>query len=77
MCLSKVYTVKNGKEKLVSESVCNVIFNQNEITLYDIIGQMTTVHGTIQSVDLLKNIILIQDDSVDENSTDKKGENKK
>lgn len=66
MCLSNVYMIKNGKEKLVSESVCNVILNNRDITLYDIIGQTTTVKGTIQNVDLLKNKILIKADVMDE-----------
>ena len=65
MCLSKVYLLKNGNEKLVSESVCNVLMNDKDITLYDIIGQKTTVKGTIQNVDLLKNKILIKAEAAD------------
>lgn len=60
MCLSKVFLLDNGNEKLISESICNVLTNGNDITLYDIIGQTTTVRGTIQNVDLLKKIILIK-----------------
>lgn len=65
MCLSKVYLLKNGNEKLVSESVCNVLMNDKDITLYGIIGQTTTVKGTIQNVDLLKNKILIKAEAAD------------
>ncbi len=65
MCLSKVYLLKNGNEKLVSESVCNVLMNDKDIALYDIIGQTTTVKGTIQNVDLLKNKILIKAEAAD------------
>ena len=65
MCLSKLYLLKNGNEKLVSESVCNVLMNDKDITLYDIIGQTTTVKGTIQNVDLLKNKILIKAEAAD------------
>ena len=59
MCLSNVYVCENGREELVSESVCNVL-DGKDITLCDIIGQTTHVRGTIQNVDLLKNKILIQ-----------------
>ncbi len=60
MCLSNVYVRENGREELVSESVCNVFLDGKDITLCDIIGQTTRVRGTIQNVDLLKNKILIQ-----------------
>ena len=60
MCLSNVYVCENGREELVSESVCNVFLDGKDITLCDIIGQTTRGRGTIQNVDLLKNKILIQ-----------------
>ncbi|MDO4555734.1 MAG: CooT family nickel-binding protein [Lachnospiraceae bacterium] len=65
MCLSKVYIVKSGIQEMISESVCNVVRKNREITLYDIIGQTTIVRGEICSVDLLKNKIIIEEDKDD------------
>lgn len=62
MCLSKVYLIKKGREELVTENVCNVSRKDRDIILLDIIGQETTVKGTIEDVDLLKNKICIKAD---------------
>lgn len=60
MCLSKVFLVKNGKEQLILDSVSNIRMEDQEITLYDIIGETMTVRGTIQDVDLIRNTVLIR-----------------
>ena len=62
MCLSKVYLIKKGREELVTENVCNVSRKDRDIILLDIIGQETTVKGTIEDIDLLKNKICIKAD---------------
>ena len=61
MCLSKAYLIKNGKEELLLDSVCNVRMEGGRIVLYDIIGETASVRGTIQDVDLINNTIFIQE----------------
>lgn len=61
MCLSKAYLIKNGKEELLLDSVCNVRMEDGRIVLYDIIGETASVRGTIQDVDLINNTIFIQE----------------
>jgi len=60
MCLSKVFLLKNGQEQLILDSVSNIRMENNEITLYDIIGETKTVRGMIQDVDLIRNTVLIR-----------------
>ena len=60
MCLSKAFLIKNGKEQLILDSVCNVRMENGEIVLYDIIGETSSVRGIIQDVDLIRNTILIR-----------------
>lgn len=62
MCLSKAYLIKNGKEQLILDSVCNVRMEEGEIVLYDIIGETSSVRGIIQDVDLIRNTIVIRAD---------------
>ena len=59
MCLSRAFLIKNGKEQLILDSVCNVRMENGEIVLYDIIGETSSVRGIIQDVDLIRNTILI------------------
>jgi len=60
MCLSTVYTVDNGEENMVCEYVSNIDVGDNKITLTDVIGKEVTVNGTVLSVDLINNKILIK-----------------
>lgn len=64
MCLSKAYLIKNGKEELILDSVCNVRMEEGKIVLYDIIGETSSVRGIIQDVDLIRNTIMIQADEL-------------
>lgn len=60
MCLSTVYELKDGKERMISEYVNSVEFGEGDITFTDILGQESTVHGVLRSIDLVKNKILVE-----------------
>ena len=60
MCLSAVYEVRGGEEKLLCEYVTALNFDGGVITLTDIMGEDTVVSGVLKSVDLVKNIIRVQ-----------------
>ena len=60
MCLSTVYKADaSGKTKL-AEYVSGVRAEGDKITLTDIMGIETVVFGTLKSVDLVKNLIVIE-----------------
>jgi predicted RNA-binding protein len=58
MCLSTVYTTDKTDDAL-AEYVTDVKVNGSEITFTDITGNEVTARGNIASIDLVKNIILI------------------
>ena len=60
MCLSTVYEVKGEGKNLVCEYVSSVRAESGSLILTDIMGDETIVHGALRSVDLVKNIILIE-----------------
>jgi len=60
MCLSAVYEIRDGNEKLVCEYATGVSLDGGVITLTDIMGEETTISGTLKSIDLIKNIIMIE-----------------
>jgi len=60
MCLSTVYAVVNGNQNKVCEYVCNIELNGKDITLTDIMGAKTTVHGKVKSMDFVKNMVVIE-----------------
>ena len=60
MCLSNVYLLSDGGEKLVCEYASTVNVQGDTILLTDVIGQEITLTGTIASVDLIKNEIKVK-----------------
>ncbi len=60
MCLSNVFLVSDGAEKLVCEYASTVSVEGDSIRLTDVIGQETVVTGTILNVDLIKNEIRVK-----------------
>ncbi len=60
MCLTTAYETANGIDKLICERVANILVEGNKVRLTDIFGSQTLVPGAIKSIDLNKNIILIQ-----------------
>ena len=59
MCLSAVYEIKDGNERLVSEHVSAIKLEDDLVTLTDIMGEETVIKGSMKSIDLVKNIIKI------------------
>ena len=60
MCLSNAYEIGEGTEKLLAERVANVVVDDGKVKLTDLFGGQTVVPGVIKSIDLNKNVILIQ-----------------
>jgi len=60
MCLSTVMLEKEGTSEKVCEYVSNVQTDGNKITLTDVMGTQTEVFGTINSMDFIKNLIIVQ-----------------
>jgi predicted RNA-binding protein len=60
MCLSTVYELgAAGTKRVLGEYISNVIVAGDTITMTDLMGKKLHVTGTLQSVDLVKNTILI------------------
>ena len=60
MCLSAVYEVRDGNEKLVCEHATAISLDGGVITLTDIVGEEFVIAGILKSIDLVKNIIKIE-----------------
>ncbi|GHU67942.1 hypothetical protein AGMMS49983_19870 [Clostridia bacterium] len=61
MCLSTVYAGSApDPETMILEYVTHIDVNGPQIRLYDITGEMKEIPGTIHSVDLINNIVLIE-----------------
>lgn len=60
MCLSDAYELKDGARNLVCSRVAGVAADGENVTLTDLLGIRTVVPGTLKSVDLLQNVILIE-----------------
>ena len=60
MCLSTVYKADGGERTKLAEYVSSVKSEGDKITLTDIMGLETVVFGTLKSVDLVQNQIIIE-----------------
>ena len=60
MCLSSVYQIKNGNKALIANDVCELISEKGMFTVADILGKKTVIAGVVKSIDLLRNIIIIE-----------------
>jgi predicted RNA-binding protein len=61
MCLSTVYELgAAGDKRLLCEYTSNVTVAGDTITMTDLMGKRLQVTGALQSVDLVKNTILIR-----------------
>ena len=60
MCLSTVYEVRDGSERVLCEYTTTIALDGALITLTDIMGDQIVVTGVLKSVDLVKNIIKIE-----------------
>ena len=59
MCLSTAYEVSSGNEKFIADRITNVEIEGNTVRLTTLLGTQTVVTGELKSIDLNKNIILI------------------
>ena len=60
MCLSTVYQVENDNNKMVCQYVSNMEISNDSIKLTDITGEEIEIKGIVRSVDLIKNVILVE-----------------
>ena len=60
MCLSTVYKADGSERVKLAEYVSGVKAEGDKITLTDIMGLETVVFGTLKSVDLVQNQIVIE-----------------
>ena len=60
MCLSTVYKADGSENVKLAEYVSSVRAEGDKITLTDIMGAETVVYGTLKSVDLVGNQIVIE-----------------
>ncbi len=60
MCLSTVYKADGSERVKLAEYVSGVKAEGDKITLTDIMGLETVVIGTLRSVDLVQNQIVIE-----------------
>ena len=60
MCLSAVYEIRDGAEKLICEHATAISLDGNSITLTDIMGEEIMITGVLKNIDLVKNIIKVQ-----------------
>jgi len=63
MCLSTVYQEVKGERNKLCEYVSNVVSQDGSITMTDIMGREISVRGTLKSMDLVKNEIIIAGDA--------------
>lgn len=63
MCLSTAYKQLDGVEYKIGEYISNMAIEGEEITLTDIMGNVTTMVGHLKSIDLEKNVIVIEADA--------------
>lgn len=59
MCLSTVYKIEDGEERLACENVTSVDMDNGVIKLTDIMGNEVAITGILKNIDLVKNIIRI------------------
>ena len=59
MCLSDAYELVDGEQKLILSRVQDISTEDDCVLLTNLMGIRQKVPGKIKSVDLLKNIILI------------------
>ncbi len=61
MCLSTVYKADGSERTKLAEYVSGVRTEGDKITLTDIMGLETVIFGTLKSVDLVQNEIVIEE----------------
>ena len=60
MCLSDAFEVSGGERRPLMNYVSGISVDGEKVVLTDMLGAKKTVAGTLKSVDLTKNVILIE-----------------
>ena len=60
MCLSDAFELVDGERRPLMSYVSGIRVDDNGVTLTALLGARKTVAGPLQSVDLTRNVILIE-----------------
>lgn len=60
MCLSDAYELIGGERKPLMNYVSGISVENDKVTLTDMLGARKVVTGSLKSVDLTRNVILIE-----------------
>lgn len=60
MCLSDAFELIDGERKPLMSYVSGISVEDGKVTLTDMLGARKSVEGTLKSVDLTSNVILIE-----------------
>lgn len=60
MCLAAAYKNEQTPENLICKFVSNIGFDNGKIVLTDILGDNIAIEGKLSTVDLVKNVVVIQ-----------------
>lgn len=60
MCLSSVYSVKDGEKKLLCKNIASVKSEDGILVFTNIMGIPTKVEGTLELIDLMDNFIYVR-----------------
>ena len=60
MCLSAVYEINGGSERLVCERAAAIVQNGGVVTLTGLMGEEIVLKGILKSIDLVKNIVKVE-----------------
>ena len=60
MCLAAAYKNEQTPENLICKFVSNIGFDNGKILLTDILGENIAIEGKLSTVDLVKNVVVIQ-----------------
>ena len=60
MCLSDAFEVSGGERRPLMNYVSGISVDGEKVVLTDMLGAKKTGTGTLKSVDLTKNVILIE-----------------
>ena len=60
MCLAAAYKNEQTPENLICKFISNIGFDNGKIVLTDILGENIAIEGKLSTVDLVKNVVVIQ-----------------
>ncbi len=60
MCLSDAFELSGGEKRPIMNYVSGISVEGENVVLTDMLGARKTIKGTLKSVDLTKNVILIE-----------------